>query len=451
MGCRNGKNDAMVSGGRGLSTNLGVDEASLNTAVVGGLRELVALIDTDFRVAGVNANVAETLGWTVDELVGTPALDLIAPADRERAALIFGFADRHGAMPGAAPFALVRSDGSTIDVDITGSDTVVGDRQLFTLVGRPTYDSAAIGRLLDGLLAGRDLVEVIEPVLDFFSWREMGSRIAISWRQRDGLRSVSTGLADPLAGQDDDKVGCGPWAQVRRTGTALRGPVDQLLGGATLGLAREHGLHSVWIEPVATPVAQSDPLVTVWASGPAYAPDVHAYAVEAATRYVDLALQWNDRARRLDAAAHLDDLTGLSNRRAFFDALSSGHGGGSVLFMDLDGFKTVNDRWGHATGDKLLVEVANRIADAVGEAENVSRIGGDEFAVALRGVTPAAAQDVVERIRAACAVPFELDGATVNIGISVEVAHDDSDLSEAVLHAADRSQYADKHRRAGRR
>ncbi|MGI8757305.1 MAG: GGDEF domain-containing protein [Acidimicrobiales bacterium] len=128
--------------------------------------------------------------------------------------------------------------------------------------------------------------------------------------------------------------------------------------------------------------------------------------------------------------------------------LSSGRGGGAILFADLDGFKTVNGRWGHAGGDALLVEVGRRLRGSVRDVDCVARTGGDEFAVAMRDVTAEEAAAAASRIRDACAAPFHLNGTSVTIGISVGVAHQDTDLGEATLDAADRDKYADKRRRA---
>lgn len=431
-----------------MSTTLGVDAAVLGAAIVEGISEFIAVFDTDFRIVAVNTNLADALGRTTDELLGIPAMDIIAPADRDRAAVILGFAGGQGALPGAAPFDVLRADGSTLTIEITGTDVTVAGILVFTVVGRPTYESVAADRVLDRLLAGRDLAEVLAPVLDLFAWREAGSKIAIAWTQDGRMRSVSTSLPDALTGRDaSDEPN--PWAQVRREGVAVRGEVGELLDPARLALATKAGLQRVWIEPVVVPELAGEGVITVWARKAGFSPDIHAFGVDEAKRYLSLVLRWHDQARRLDAAARSDGLTGLANRRAVFELLSADLGGGAVLFADLDRFKTVNDRWTHATGDALLVEVGHRLVAAVRESDCVARLGGDEFAVTMRGATIAEARAAADRIRVACAEPFDLDGTIVTIGISVGVAHDDRKLSEATLDAADRDQYADKRRRSG--
>jgi len=437
-----------MSEGEGLtlSSGLGVDAAVLSGAILDEISEYIVLFDSDFRFVGVNACLTQALGRTAEELLGTSVIELIAPADRDRAAAMLGFTGGHEALPGASAFDLLRGDGSTMTVEITGANVVVAGVSLFAVIGRPNREAAAVDRVLDRLAAGRDLAEVLEPVLDLFAWREAGSRIAIAWMEDLGMRSVSTSLPPALTGRDalDAGLGPNPWADVRRTGVAVRGPVGEVLDRDRLAVATDAGLEQVWIEPVVVPDLAVDGVVTVWTGGAAFSPDLHEFGVCEAKRYLSLVLRWHDQTRRLDAAAHCDELTGLANRRAIFEVLSARNGGGAVLFADLDGFKSVNDRWSHATGDALLQEVGHRLVHSVRSGDCVARLGGDEFAVAMPGVTLDEALAAADRVRCACSTPFALNGTVVTIGISVGVAHDRTCLSEETLYAADRDQYTYK-------
>lgn len=128
--------------------------------------------------------------------------------------------------------------------------------------------------------------------------------------------------------------------------------------------------------------------------------------------------------------ASLDPLTGLMNRASFDRALelaiahaACAGSAAAVLFMDLDGFKTVNDQRGHAVGDVLLKEVAGRIVTCVREDDLLARYGGDEFVVLLdpltdRGVVHAIATRVIEAVSRS----FVVDGLTVRLSVSVGVA-----------------------------
>ena len=116
-------------------------------------------------------------------------------------------------------------------------------------------------------------------------------------------------------------------------------------------------------------------------------------------------------------AAH-DALTGLANRALFGDLLGSTlrRGGGvSVLFVDLDDFKAVNDSLGHAVGDDLLAAVSARLAACMRAGDTVARLGGDEFAVLIEGADERAAVQTAERLISALAMPLALPGTTVTV------------------------------------
>ena len=149
------------------------------------------------------------------------------------------------------------------------------------------------------------------------------------------------------------------------------------------------------------------------------------------------------RERRLTELATRDALTGLWNRRRLveeLDWLARDARPGSVLVLDLDGFKQVNDRLGHDAGDELLRRVAQTVGGCVRRADIVARLGGDEFAVLLTGATPEDAARVAENIdRSVEAIwPIGLRG-----GVSIGVASIAGGATEA-LSRADRAMYAKK-------
>ena len=124
----------------------------------------------------------------------------------------------------------------------------------------------------------------------------------------------------------------------------------------------------------------------------------------------------------------------------------------AVLAVDLDDFKAVNDTHGHAAGDQLLRTLAARLRTATREADTVGRMGGDEFAVLLEGLTGRQeAEQVAARVLAACATPVTIGGDPVRVGVSVGVAHAaGGDDVDALLHHADVALYHAKHAGKGR-
>jgi len=134
---------------------------------------------------------------------------------------------------------------------------------------------------------------------------------------------------------------------------------------------------------------------------------------------------------RLKFLAHHDALTGLCNRAMLEDrlehALASAERDGSqiaLLFCDLDGFKAINDQYGHDVGDAALREVATRLADGRRRADTVARLGGDEFVILLTGLDDAyaAASVVARQCLAAVSEPYVLDGKSATLGMSIGIA-----------------------------
>ncbi len=154
----------------------------------------------------------------------------------------------------------------------------------------------------------------------------------------------------------------------------------------------------------------------------------------------------------LRQAAMHDPLTALPNRLLFVDRLATAEArrdrsagrGVAVLFLDLDDFKQVNDVHGHATGDRVLVQVAGRVAEAVRATDTVARIGGDEFAIICEDTDAETALVVASRIRKALEAPVEVDGqpflVSTSIGVASAPPHPVSDL----LRLADIAMYRAK-------
>ncbi|MGH1347999.1 MAG: two-component system response regulator [Nannocystales bacterium] len=156
-----------------------------------------------------------------------------------------------------------------------------------------------------------------------------------------------------------------------------------------------------------------------------------------------------------------DPLTGLANRAKLDDQVADAlvgleadpANGFSLLYMDLDGFKPINDQRGHAAGDAVLVEVARRLRAAVRGSDCVSRVGGDEFVILLAdSVTETGANRVAEAVQAAVEVPIDLGGPSVQVGVSIgiRVVTDTDTSPSALLAEADVAMYSRKQERKNR-
>ena len=176
----------------------------------------------------------------------------------------------------------------------------------------------------------------------------------------------------------------------------------------------------------------------------------HIYCNAVNIKYEVLVEQLRLRRKMSDLAAH-DVLTGLPNRREFSARLAAGCGGKTsfaLLYLDLDGFKKVNDTLGHATGDALLQQVAVRLQEAV-PAATVARLGGDEFALLCPSAEKPWVEEAATRINQAIAAPFSIDQLSVTIGtsIGIELAFPPRTDPDMLLSKADEALYEVK--RAG--
>lgn len=157
--------------------------------------------------------------------------------------------------------------------------------------------------------------------------------------------------------------------------------------------------------------------------------------------------------QELKHLAYHDALTGVANRNLFQQTLRAACEAGAtfaLLSVDLDGFKTVNDTFGHSSGDRLLCDMARRL-QAAASPELVARMGGDEFAVFVAGGDSERAAVVARSIQESFAAPFLINGQAVNLAASVGIAlaPHDGDSMDRLLTSADLALYAAKNDRRG--
>jgi diguanylate cyclase (GGDEF)-like protein len=152
--------------------------------------------------------------------------------------------------------------------------------------------------------------------------------------------------------------------------------------------------------------------------------------------------------------AHHDALTSLPNRVLFYDRLNQEitsanreNESFAVLFLDLDGFKLINDTFGHDVGDALLCAAAKRISACVRDSDTVARMGGDEFTVILSNVRSASSKDrVAKKIIEAISQPFVINGKSCMVSVSIGIAlyPDNAKTAEQLVKIADAAMYLAK-------
>jgi diguanylate cyclase (GGDEF)-like protein len=221
-------------------------------------------------------------------------------------------------------------------------------------------------------------------------------------------------------------------------------------------VATDHGVRSTLALPLASVVDERRGLLVLYADVPDYFAEVGVGLFEAVAQLIGSVLSQACRNAQLERQARTDPLTGLDNRAAAHETLAAWRERHpstalSLLLMDLDHFKQINDSHGHAAGDVVLAACARRLQLALRRQDGIARWGGEEFVVWLPGTGAAHACLVAEKLRsvvceAACALP---DGRPVTVTVStglVELQAQEA-LDDAIARA-DRAMYASK--RAGR-
>ncbi|HEY8582568.1 MAG TPA: EAL domain-containing protein, partial [Capillimicrobium sp.] len=245
---------------------------------------------------------------------------------------------------------------------------------------------------------------------------------------------VALAIAPPLWAAGFATLACAPWVHARALPPTVAAVPHRLPWPFALFLASV-GLVAVgnWVAVPWYGVALALAAIAVFAYGSA-----RTYAL----------MRSLPETRR---QARTDELTGLTNRRGFFDALGAQlerHPGrpAAVLMLDLDRFKDLNDTMGHQTGDRLLSQLGPRLTGALRPADTLARLGGDEFAVLCPGAGVAGARRVAQRLQEALEQPFTLGDLQVHVDASVGIATFPADGStpEELLQRADVAMYQAK-------
>jgi diguanylate cyclase (GGDEF)-like protein len=309
-------------------------------------------------------------------------------------------------------------------------------------------DRSDLGRAIELLGTGAD-VELVLPVLARLADFSMGgdTRCAIAWKQGDHLR-LAAAPESPLA---DVRLADGARLVFSLGLTApltIADLADPRLGD--LGrVAEASGFHAAYLVPITSPTgSETIGGMVVWGRTTVEFQIGPQTPVHVALRLAALAIADSRIKRDLRWAASHDPLTGLVNRAEFERRLQHYAQDDLVLlYIDLDDFKPINDRFGHPAGDRVLIEVARRIERSIGPNDLAGRLGGDEFAVCCPGAEALArGRDVADRIRDAISAPMVDGDREMAVGASVGVALGVQPLIPALLvQQADRALYAAKH------
>ena len=421
---------------------------------------LVMLVDGELVIRWINQTAADLFDYTPDEIIGRSVLDFLDP-DWDPAAFE-SIATAMGGQGMRQPmlFRVVGPDGSRSILEVT-ANSQFHDPSIDGMVcfARPWSERYLLDQALDAMAARREVPETLGLLVGVASAETMAAPASFVYdldgdgraqgiQAADGLAPELTG---PAPGCTDEVAAA--WASLLAAPEGDVRAVDQL-PEVLRGPAEAAGLRTLWLWPSDHRIDEVPSAWSVaWRAEDHL--DIDQTRRQMMARLARLAGLVVDRARDEEATAHAarhDVLTGLPNRAAFYDVLEEHLAGGAadvaVLYLDLDGFKPVNDRYGHGAGDRVLTAVGRRLAAATPAEATVARLGGDEFAVVCAG--PVDDDELVALAGAlteALAAPVELRaGETVAVGVSIGIARcaAGTGSSDALVDAADRALYEAK-------
>ncbi len=318
-------------------------------------------------------------------------------------------------------------------------------------------------QILEMIALNAPLGEVLDRLMRFIEAQLAGIFGSVLLLDEDGqhLRhGAAPSLADAYA-KAVDGASIGPKAGSCGTAVYRRAPVivtdimSDPLWEDFRDLAAVHGYRSCWSTPILSHQGDVLGVFAMYSFSVREPTSAETRLVDLTTRIAGIAIERKRAEDRIRYLAQHDVLTGLPNRSLLNDRLTQAilqtqrhNPWVSVIFIDLDNFKTINDSLGHAAGDELLKVVAQRMVDCVRATGTVVRLGGDEFVILLVDL-PARPDEIsatLDRIRAAIAEPVPIDGRALYVTCSMGVATFPNDGSdpEALLMNADAAMYRAK-------
>ena len=409
-------------------------------------------VDQVGLITWTSGAVERLFGISPEELSGTNILDHIE-ADWDPDAIdSVGYAMTASGLQRPMIFRLVRQDGVKVIIEVTANaqhdDPMIGGLAVYA---RPWGERWLLDQTLDAIAGNTSLEDTLDLVVAVMGAEILDGDGVVRYRdpRNDVMRTRASERLGPHQ-RGESHLDDTPWNVAMRTGTPQASAVvdlnPELADEAT---ARGHAW--CWAWPVTLP-EQADGTATgclvLWRR--LDEPPDHTCRASMArlVRLTALLFEREVAAGALQQAALHDALTGLANRSNFFgrlqDALDDPTGGPlvGVVYLDLDGFKPVNDSLGHGAGDAVLRQVAARLQATVRADDVVARIGGDEFTVLCPQVRERADLELMaERLLAAIRQPMTIGDAVVEVGasIGITVAEPGTCSIDVLIDAADQA------------
>lgn len=352
-----------------------------------------------------------------------------------------------------APEATLADRVLLVVVLVAGSAALVHGAAVADLDARRRGEAESFARILSGLSRSVSPDAIVDAIAEELGDATGADHVIVV--RRDALgRSLAAHLVSLRPGIPDHSTPL-PLGDLEDPIRGRLASPTEIADRIAARVRDVYGLGQVIAAPLTTPVGVVGAIVLSRRVGTAW-PESTRRILGGATLEASAALARAFSHRDAEARASTDALTGLPNRRYFDEFLGllaqrrrAGDAVG-ILMVDIDRFKALNDKHGHATGDAVLRGVASAIVSAVRADDVPARFGGEEFVVLLRNPGPGVAIEVGERIRAAVrGLDLRpLGVASVSVSIGVAVGHSPEGTIESLIDVADRALYSAK--RAGR-
>lgn len=422
------------------------------------LLDAICVVDAEGRFIFVSAACEHIFGYTPEEMIGMEMIEMVAPEDRART-----LQAANEIMSGSPKLHFenryVRKDGQIVHIMWSARWSEVDQLRIavardITELKRTESMQAALYSISEAAHAAGDLLELFQLIHQIIGKLLPAANFSVALYDEGNDK-----LSFPYHADECDEAsslrkhdGGTLCAEVIRTGQSL------LLVSETLaGLPEELPADDVlcWLGvPLNSQKGTIGALILKSYPGGARYTEKDKELLQFVSTQIAAAIERKQLHARLQYMAQYDVLTGLPNRGLLYDRLEMaltrtqrGQGRLSLLYLDLEKFKQVNDAFGHAAGDLLLQEVANRLKQCVRHADTVARMGGDEFVVLLEDIQlPEHASIVAEKIRCAISQPINIDGHNLYILPSIGIAHypEHGEEMRQLLKHADEAMYFSK-------
>jgi diguanylate cyclase (GGDEF)-like protein/PAS domain S-box-containing protein len=421
------------------------------------LLDTVCVVDAEGRFVFLSASCENLLGYTQEELLGRKMIELVLPEDRERtleaaARVMSGRSHMH------FENRYVRKDGRIVDImwSARWSET---DRLRFA-VARDITDLKHAERKQRGLYEISEAAHDAENMDALYRHinRIIGGLLPSDLFFTARYDEKSNTLSFPhISGElprqlEPHRLDSGSsLARVIHSGQTLLLSNTSVVAGQFPELPGTGGYRQWLGVPLISPEGVVGALVMARrAAGTPYT-DKDRELLQFVSTQVAITIERKQAETRLQHSASHDPLTDLPNRMLFHDrfemALKTARRERekvALLYLDMDEFKEVNDRYGHQAGDRLLCELSRRLSGCVRESDTVARMGGDEFSVLITNIQGARSVDtVMEKIQAAIRLPYELGEYNLQISASIGAAiyPDHGQTQEQLIRHADERMY----------